>query len=145
MYRGDKSPSLQIVHPLHPHLLLPQGKTETKPPGWRGGAGGRHPASCWGGVRPAGAVPSSRPPAAHRGGWHMSQFQQLLSQALVTLSGKRGGGFPKVWMAPFSSSTAVKLRSTLPPARTLCSLPKAPGILRSLRNTVGSGFSSSTL
>lgn len=59
--------------------------------------------------------------------------------------GERGGGLPQAWLAPFSSSTAVELRSALPPARTLPSFPKAPGVLRSLRNPVGSGFSSSTL
>lgn len=145
MYRGQESPRpTPDSSAASPSSPLPPGENRDQTFGLER-AGGQRPASSWGGAPPARAAPSSRPPAAHTGGGCTSRFQQLLSQALVTRSGKGGGGFPKAGMAPFSSSAAARLGGALSPARTLPSFPKAPGIVMSLRNTVGSGFSSSTL
>lgn len=126
MYRGDKFPHpAPVCSSTSPSSPPPPGENRDQTLGLER-ASGRRPASFWGGVPPSRAAPPSRPPAAHGGGGRVSQFQQLLSQALVTPSGEGGGDFPEVGLAPFSSSTVVKLRSALPPARTLPSFPQCP-------------------
>lgn len=76
----------------------PRGKqSSTKPSGWKGQWSA--PGLLLGWHTSHRAVPLSRCPAAPRGGQCIPRFQQLLSQALVTLR-EPWGAFPQVWAAP---------------------------------------------
>lgn len=142
MYRGDKSPLPQTFL----HFTLSSSPWGKQRPNLWAGKGRWSVPSLLLGWRASRQGCASIPSRCCSRGW-MAPIP--IPAAALTGTGdsiwERGGGFPQAWLAPFSSSTAAELRSALPPTRTLPSFPKAPGILRSLRNTAGSGFSSSTL
>lgn len=117
----------------------PRGKqTGTKPPGWKGQWSAP---SLLLGCHPSHQGRASVPPSCCSQGW---TAWSLIPEAALTGTGDltwERVGLCQVWTAPQN----VPALTPQPAPRTPLSVPDSPGVLRSLRNTAGSGFSSRTL